>query len=345
MPKISEPIAMFFDTDGSPLENGRVYIGELGLDAKANPVQVYSDEALNVTVAQPIRTLGGRPVVLGTTIDLYIAEIGFSITTETKDGSPVITNLDVPTGDLETALASTDADKGVTLVAGAGKTVADRTELKALASDGDRTRPINLLEAGREGVFVFDSADYSTEVTGDTLEAVYVAPDSDPTGASGAWVRHYEGLPFIGWFGVVPDTGVDLTTTFDAVVASGSPGAGGFQLGIGTYVLGDWTPPSGCRIVGWGDSFYESNNSTKANTVIQREPLATYALELDDTSYCLFQYIDFDGNGGKASGTQSPVGNSGVGAFPFQMTFTKCKFYDGYAGVDGDGAQVPGGFR
>lgn len=46
-----------------------------------------------------------------------------------------------------------------------------------------------LTESGREGVFVFSTANLSTNVSGDSAQNTYVAPSSDTTGASGAWVR------------------------------------------------------------------------------------------------------------------------------------------------------------
>lgn len=46
-----------------------------------------------------------------------------------------------------------------------------------------------LTEAGRAGDFYWVGTDLSPLVTIDTLQGVYVAPISDPTGGSGAWVR------------------------------------------------------------------------------------------------------------------------------------------------------------
>jgi len=42
---------------------------------------------------------------------------------------------------------------------------------------------------GGEGIFIFDASDLSTEVALDTEQTIYVAPTSDVTGASGAWVK------------------------------------------------------------------------------------------------------------------------------------------------------------
>lgn len=92
-----------------------------------------------------------------------------------------------------------DAASDVTTLAG----------LKALT--GQDNYIARITEGGRAGTFRFDSSDLSTEVTADTQEGIYVAPDSDATGASGAWVRQYgqavgsfpEVLP--QWFGLVAD--------------------------------------------------------------------------------------------------------------------------------------------
>lgn len=122
---------------------------------------------------------------------------------------------------LRTDMASTDASKGVDLVAGAAKKIANRTAIKALTSDGDKARPLHLEEAGREGVFVWDASDRSAEVSADTQEGIYVAPTSDATGASGAWVRQYKGPIKPSWFGANPvdftDVATDHTAAFQAM--------------------------------------------------------------------------------------------------------------------------------
>ena len=77
----------------------------------------------------------------------------------------------------------------VTGPAGAGD-VAEAADLAALGSTDTTLRTVVWLkEAAREGVFQWDPSDLSDEVTADTDEDRYVAPNSDPTGASGAWVR------------------------------------------------------------------------------------------------------------------------------------------------------------
>jgi hypothetical protein len=69
-------------------------------------------------------------------------------------------------------------------------TSADRT---ALAATSTVIPSRYLRESGREGLFVWSSANNATNVTNDPQQGVYVAPASDTTGASGAWVRKFTG--------------------------------------------------------------------------------------------------------------------------------------------------------
>ena len=68
---IQPPFPVFSDADGSPLENGYIWIGQANLDPQTNPIAVYWDEALTILAAQPIRTLGGYPSWNGTPARLY----------------------------------------------------------------------------------------------------------------------------------------------------------------------------------------------------------------------------------------------------------------------------------
>jgi len=65
--------------------------------------------------------------------------------------------------------------------------VATRTALASLL--GVAGTAIYLTESGREGIFVFSSSNLSASVSADPSQYLYVAPATDPTGASGAWAR------------------------------------------------------------------------------------------------------------------------------------------------------------
>jgi len=57
---IQTPYPVFLDIDGTPLDDGFIFIGEPGLDPETNPLQAYWDLALTVP-ANNIRTKSGYP--------------------------------------------------------------------------------------------------------------------------------------------------------------------------------------------------------------------------------------------------------------------------------------------
>jgi hypothetical protein len=84
-----------------------------------------------------------------------------------------------------------------------------------------------LLEGGRQGVFVFDDSDLSAQVAVDPRQGLYVAPASDSTGASGAWVRIFDDFLMPQWFGW---SGTDLSSAnaalhaaWETMLTSGKP--------------------------------------------------------------------------------------------------------------------------
>lgn len=98
--------------------------------------------------------------------------------------------------------------------------VVDRTALKAI--DTTKDKAAILMEAGREGTFVWTSGNFSTQITADTAEGIYVKATAIASSA-GAWVRVYSGNAKAAWFGsnqaaivagfVVVDT-LDIDTAF-----------------------------------------------------------------------------------------------------------------------------------
>lgn len=72
---------------------------------------------------------------------------------------------------------------------------------------------VYLSAGGRSGTFIWDSSDLSAEVSADTLQGVYIAPSSDATGASGAWVRKLDGYVTPEMFGFLPGVAFSDETT------------------------------------------------------------------------------------------------------------------------------------
>lgn len=136
---------------------------------------------------------------------------------------------------LELLAAETAADARNTI--DAATYVADRTALTALDIAKDTVAVLK--EAEREGTFIFDSSDLSAGVSTDTREGIYVAPNSDATGASGAWVRQYDGPIKPDWFYETAD-GTDWQPAIQAAIdflEGLSPIGGVIDLGHGTKAV------------------------------------------------------------------------------------------------------------
>lgn len=96
------------------------------------------------------------------------------------------------------------------------------TDRAALAAVNPTAKPVVFLrEAGRDGVFEWDSGNNSALVTADTRQGLAVAPSSDTTGASGAWLRRYDGDVWLHWFGALADyNGTTGTDNYAAIIGA-----------------------------------------------------------------------------------------------------------------------------
>ncbi len=81
--QVTGPYPIFTDLDGSPLDDGYLYIGAINEDPETNPIQVYWDSDLTIPATQPIRTNSGYAWRNGTPALLYTAG-EFSITIRNK---------------------------------------------------------------------------------------------------------------------------------------------------------------------------------------------------------------------------------------------------------------------
>lgn len=87
--QVTGPYPIFTDLDGSPLDDGYLYIGSINEDPEVNPIQVYWDSALTIPAVQPIRTNNGYAWRNGTPALIYTAG-EFSITIRNKRGEFVL---------------------------------------------------------------------------------------------------------------------------------------------------------------------------------------------------------------------------------------------------------------
>ena len=133
-------------------------------------------------------------------------------------------------------------DDGLTAAASAGAgagqaAAATRVALAAMVVTAGTTAM--LTEAGREGVFRFTSGNQAARVTGDPRQGMVVAPASDTTGATGAWLRIKVGAINVMWFGAVADFVVDDLPAFNAAMAALPTAGGTLTVPAGRYYLSD----------------------------------------------------------------------------------------------------------
>lgn len=157
----------------------------------------------------------------------------------------------------------------------------------ALSEFDDTTLPVVLSEQNVEGIFTYDSSDLSAEVTSDPNEALYVAPVTDPTGASGAWVRRYEGPINVKWFGAQGNGTGNDTAAIQAACDIG----GQVYIPTGVYIL---TAPinltvAGTRVEGAGKvAIYQNTLNAKIFNVTANE--------------CSISHVTLDYNGVPTAG-------------------------------------------
>lgn len=85
----ASPFPQYFDTDGTPLDNGRLYFGAANGNPITAPITVYWDSAGTQPAAQPIQTSNGFAVRNGTPALLY-ASSDYSLLVQDKRGRQVI---------------------------------------------------------------------------------------------------------------------------------------------------------------------------------------------------------------------------------------------------------------
>jgi len=174
---------------------------------------------------------------------------------------------------------------------------------------------------GGQGIFRWDSSDLSTEVTADTQSGVYVAPSSDTTGASGAWVRQYSGSINVNWFGAY-GSGADETSSLQAAMDLLTNTGGKVYVPTGTYIISGLGFVDGVYLVGAGKASTIFKLPDNGDDQILSNLRATEDYVVVDVS---ISGITFDGNADNFDVTKdarTAVSCSGVDGF----VATDCEF-------------------
>lgn len=99
MQKLGNPIPLFFDTRGYPMDGGHIYVGIINGDPEVDPVDLFWDPDLTIPAAQPLRTIGGM-IVNGTVpADVFYDEDDYSMRVTDANGVLVAYSPSVYTSD------------------------------------------------------------------------------------------------------------------------------------------------------------------------------------------------------------------------------------------------------
>lgn len=112
---ITSPSTQFFDTDGSALDAGYVYIGEVGMNPETHPIPVYWDAAGTQPAPQPIRTLNGYLSRSGSPAQIF-TDTGYSITVRNKRGKLVISSKNGDAGSVIALAAQLSSGSGASII-------------------------------------------------------------------------------------------------------------------------------------------------------------------------------------------------------------------------------------
>lgn len=136
-------------------------------------------------------------------------------------GSPVCV-------DLSTTFPYILSNNVITPIASAFCDVPSRAALAAFPSTA---HAIYLTELYRQGWFRYDPTNIAASCSagfayGDLAQGFFILPAADPTGASGCWVRIFNGWLDLGWFGALGDctafgVGTDNSPAFNSAKAVG----------------------------------------------------------------------------------------------------------------------------
>jgi hypothetical protein len=91
MLQVQTPYQQFFDLDGTPLDNGSIYIGVLGQNPETNPIAIFWDEAGAIPAQQPLKTSNGYAVRSGTPSLVFASDENYSLTVKDTHGRIVVT--------------------------------------------------------------------------------------------------------------------------------------------------------------------------------------------------------------------------------------------------------------
>lgn len=201
-----------------------------------------------------------------------------------------------------------------------------------------------LTAAGRSGVFAWNPTNLSAQVTADSLQGIYIAPASDGTGASGAWVRQFVGNSVVpDWWGAIANDNTKAVTNAAAFVAAFKSGYMVFTSKASNYYTQQIVPPANSAGIVGGATLTAAGTITEA-IIRGSTPLTNFVIEgmtfIMDTTVYTFQlaiYLTTPTNA-------TIVNNVTTSGIILRNGSTNCKIIgNDISGFTGDGIQVDTG--
>ena len=283
MPYIIEsPFPSFNDTDGSPLNNGYVYVGSANLNPVTDPIPVYWDAALTQPAAQPIRTINGYLSRNGSPGRIYTSFITYSFRVTNNKGEQVFSDLNYtdPTSSagstyqqVITAIAGqTVFNLSRTYIPGTNNLFIYRNGLRLIVGqDYNETGYSQVtLTAGADNgdEFVFDIGyNYDSAASVDAQDVTYKLPAVDSV-FTNVEAKLAETVS-VKDFGAVGDGTTDDTAAIQAAIDSLPAAGGGLYFPTGTYLVASQVTLNKPGLYygdGWATNIRTSNAS--ANTFL-----------------------------------------------------------------------------
>ena len=291
--KINSPYEEFNDLAGLPMDDAYIYIGADSLDPVANPITVYSDVSLSTAITQPIRTIGGVPVVNSAAVDIY-ADVDYSIKITNSAGATIrnITSVVEP-ADPEWVNSKTATYSSTTIFT----LVGDQTATYEVG------RAVRVTSSGPTYAYATISTSVYGSVTTVTLDDTVV-----PAGITTAETS------IVGPNSVPTDPQVATNTTDIATnvtnIALNLPLAGGTMSGDGMIVLGSGTP-EGAEAAKFSQIPTNNTSLTNGNAFVTGESFFGFV----NTSTTTITVTSTLTSGGKTGGWIDYMGSFGGSLF------------------------------
>ena len=214
------------------------------------------------------------------------------------------------------------------------------------ALDGNDATSVQMLGRqvigdGAGGTFLWDGSFLETEVGNDEITSnegdggIYIAPASDKTGASGAWVRQYNtGFIHASWYGQLADGVTDDAAAINLAISRAS------TLGGGTVFLREGTTlvkrSSGAEAIIAKDNVHLKGPGREASVITQPSGENAHIISINPATDFTISDLTIDGNrSNQTLGVHGIRAGEATRFVAYNLNIRECFRYG--IGLQGDG--------